>query len=86
MTKHASRLPLIVIYLIVILHRAGINLLPPVMPDMFGANDAGPTAGMAYGLFLSLYALMQFIFAPLLGGWSDRIGRRPLLLRHSVYK
>jgi len=32
------------------------------------------------GLLTGVYALMQFIFAPLWGRWSDRIGRRPLIL------
>ncbi len=75
----SSRLPLLVIYLTVVLDFAGIGLVLPVMPDLFGAKTAGAATGMAYGLFLSLYALMQFIFAPLLGGWSDRIGRKPVL-------
>jgi len=74
-----SRLPLIAIFLTVTLDMAGIGLVLPVMPDLFGANEAGATTGMAYGLFLSLYALMQFLCAPLLGGWSDRIGRKPVL-------
>ena len=32
------------------------------------------------GLLTGVYALMQLIFAPLWGRWSDRIGRRPLIL------
>ncbi len=32
------------------------------------------------GMLTSVYALMQLIFAPLWGRWSDRIGRRPLIL------
>jgi len=79
-----ARLPLFTVYLTVMLDMAGIGLVLPVLPDLFGANDssghlAGASAGMAYGLFLSLYALMQFLCAPLLGGWSDRIGRKPVL-------
>jgi DHA1 family tetracycline resistance protein-like MFS transporter len=80
MTKSTARLPLIVIFMTVILDMAGIGLVLPVMPDLFGANTTGSTTGMAYGLFLSLYALMQFVFAPLLGGWSDRVGRKPVLV------
>lgn len=58
MTKSTTRLPLIVIFMTVILDMAGIGLVLPVMPDLFGANTTGSTTGMAYGLFLSLYALM----------------------------
>ncbi len=75
-----SRLPLFTIYLTVMLDMAGIGLVLPVLPDLFGANQSGATVGVAYGLFLSLYALMQFLCAPLLGGWSDRIGRKPVLI------
>ena len=32
------------------------------------------------GLFGSAWALMQFLFAPLLGSLSDRVGRRPVLI------
>ncbi len=78
-----SHLSLFTIYLTVTLDMAGIGLVLPVLPDLFGANASGAmvgqNAGMAYGLFLSLYALMQFLCAPLLGGWSDRIGRKPVL-------
>ncbi len=73
-------LPLFTVYLTVMLDMAGIGLVLPVLPDLFGANASGATTGMAYGLFLSLYALMQFLCAPLLGGWSDRIGRKPVLI------
>ncbi|MFT4075179.1 MAG: TCR/Tet family MFS transporter [Asticcacaulis sp.] len=78
-----SRFALFAIFLTVTLDMAGIGLVLPVLPDLFGATKSGAAAGqstgMAYGLFLSLYALMQFLCAPLLGGWSDRIGRKPVL-------
>ena len=76
MTKAPSLFP---IFLTVILDAAGIGLVLPVLPDLFGAT-AGPNTGFAYGAFLSLYALMQFLFAPLFGGLSDRIGRKPVLI------
>ncbi len=75
MTKTTSLAP---IFLTVVLDAAGIGLVLPVLPDLFGAS-AG-TSGFAYGFFLSLYALMQFLFAPLLGSLSDRIGRKPVLM------
>ncbi|CAM3137910.1 TCR/Tet family MFS transporter [Asticcacaulis taihuensis] len=74
-----SCLALFAIFLTVTLDMAGIGLVLPVLPDLFGAAKSGATVGMAYGLFLSLYALMQFLCAPLLGGWSDRVGRKPVL-------
>ncbi len=77
MSKTTSLLP---IFLTVILDAAGIGLVLPVLPDLFGATAGTGTAGFAYGFFLSLYALMQFLFAPLFGGLSDRIGRKPVLI------
>ena len=42
----------------------------------------GDTAGAArvYGLFGTVWALMQFVSMPVLGALSDRFGRRPVLL------
>lgn len=37
-------------------------------------------AAPIYGLFVTIWAMMQFIFAPILGALSDRFGRRPVLL------
>ncbi|HWY26267.1 MAG TPA: TCR/Tet family MFS transporter, partial [Nevskia sp.] len=42
-------------------------------------GDPGQGAGM-YGLFVSVWALMQFFFSPLLGAISDRYGRRRVIL------
>jgi DHA1 family tetracycline resistance protein-like MFS transporter len=75
---HGS-LSLTAIFLTVILDAAGIGLVLPVLPDLFIAIGAGEGA-LAYGPFLSLYAFMQFIFSPLLGSLSDRIGRKPVLI------
>jgi DHA1 family multidrug resistance protein-like MFS transporter len=43
-----------------------------------GASQRG--AAVHVGLLTGIYALMQFLFAPLWGRWSDRIGRKPLVL------
>ncbi len=74
-----SPFALAAIFLTVVLDAAGIGFVLPVMPDLFGAASATRAAGPAYGLFLSLYALLQFLFSPLLGSLSDRVGRKPVL-------
>lgn len=79
MSKSAGRLPLATIFLTVILDSAGIGLVLPVLPDLFTAKGQGGHA-VAFGFFLSLYALMQFLFAPILGRLSDRVGRKPVLI------
>jgi len=64
----------------VTLDAVGIGLTMPIIPRLL--RDVGHIGelGWRFGAFLSLYALMQFIFSPILGLWSDRVGRRPVLL------
>lgn len=55
----------------------GFGIAIPLMPfyvTHFGAS------GASMGLMMSLYSFMQFLFAPLWGRMSDRIGRKPVLL------
>lgn len=72
--------PLVVIFATVILDAAGIGLTLPIFPallrDVGHANDLG----WRFGAFLALYALMQFLFSPVLGALSDRFGRKPVLM------
>ncbi|MDP9964032.1 DHA1 family tetracycline resistance protein-like MFS transporter [Variovorax paradoxus] len=69
-----------VILAIVTLDAIGISLVMPIVPSLL--REVGHTGelGWHFGAFLSLYALMQFICAPVLGALSDRFGRRPVLL------
>jgi len=70
------------IYAIVFFDAVGFGLLMPIMPDLLedvAALDLSRGATVA-GLLLTTFALMQFVFAPILGGLSDRFGRRPVLL------
>ncbi len=46
------------------------------MREVTGGDDFG----FLYGLMLSVFAIMQFVFSPVLGALSDRFGRRPVLL------
>jgi DHA1 family tetracycline resistance protein-like MFS transporter len=78
MPAPSQRLALAAIFSTVVLDAAGIGLVLPVMPDLF-ARSGQAADGTMYGLFLSLYALMQFVCAPILGSLSDRIGRKPVL-------
>lgn len=59
----------------------GIGLIIPVLPKLVEGLAGSPTAGaQAIGWLTALYAVMQFVFAPILGSLSDRYGRRPVLL------
>jgi MFS transporter, DHA1 family, tetracycline resistance protein len=69
-----------VVLAIVALDFAGIGLTLPIIPRLLSEVAHTGNLGWRFGAFLSLYALMQFIFSPILGIWSDRVGRRPVLL------
>lgn len=60
----------------------GFGLLIPVLPKLIVQFRGGDltTGSHAYGWLVSIYALMQFIGAPILGSLSDRFGRRRIIL------
>ena len=63
------------------LDAAGMGLVMPILPALL--HEEGVTADavpLNVGVLIALYAVMQFIFAPVLGTLSDRFGRRRVLL------
>jgi len=72
--------PLFVIFTAIVLDAVGIGLIFPILPTLL--QDVTHTQNVApyIGTMTALYAVMQFIFAPVLGALSDRLGRRPVLL------
>lgn len=60
----------------------GLGIIIPILPELIkefvGGNNA--LAGRYFGIIAAAYALMQFLFAPILGSLSDRFGRRPIIL------
>ncbi|RKE96260.1 DHA1 family tetracycline resistance protein-like MFS transporter [Sulfitobacter guttiformis] len=77
-----SRLPIIFIMLTLMIDAMGIGLIVPVMPDLIQEVGGGTLAEAAIwgGILSTTFAVMQFLFGPLMGGLSDRFGRRPVLL------
>lgn len=77
-----NRLPLIFILITVMLDSMGIGLIMPVMPDLIQELEAGDLGQAALwgGILAAIFAVMQFLFGPVIGGLSDRFGRRPVLL------
>ncbi len=68
---------LLVIFLTVFIDLVGFGVVLPLLPlysEQFGAK------GWQIGLIMAAYSAMQFLFAPVWGRLSDRIGRRPVLL------
>ena len=59
----------------------GIGLIVPVMPLLVGEYVTGrEEQALWFGVLAMTFGLMQFIFMPMLGAISDRVGRRPVLL------
>jgi len=65
---------------VVVLDAAGTGLVMPILPELLQSVAHTPDLGWRYGAFLSLYAALQFLAAPILGTLSDRFGRRPVVL------
>jgi len=74
-----SSLLIIPLCLIVLIDAMGFAMLGPILAARPLSDDPG-TANILYGLAVGLYPLATFFAAPILGGFSDRIGRRPVLL------
>jgi len=72
--------PLIIIYTAIVLDALGIGLIFPILPALLKEVTNSTDVAPYIGALAALYAAMQFIFAPVLGTLSDRIGRRPVLL------
>ena len=68
---------LLAIFLTVFVDLVGFGIVLPLLPTY--AHSFGASGLMVGGLMAS-YSAMQFLFAPIWGAWSDRVGRRPVLL------
>lgn len=77
-----GRLPIFVITATVTLDAMGVGLIMPVMPALLREVDGGSLAQAAAwgGIMSAAFAVMQFLFGPVVGALSDRWGRRPVLL------
>ncbi|MEM1397563.1 MAG: TCR/Tet family MFS transporter, partial [Pseudomonadota bacterium] len=73
---------IIVIFTTVLINMIGFGVIMPVMPSLIMEVTGEPLAYAAQwgGIVSAVYAFMQFLCGPILGGLSDRFGRRPVIL------
>jgi len=74
-----KRSPLIVIFTTVFIDLVGFGIVIPVLP-FYAEGTAFNATPRTVGLLFASYSIMQLIFSPILGGLSDKHGRRPVLL------
>jgi len=75
MKEHRAKIG--TVFLIVFIDLIGFGIVIPILP--LYAEALGPSPWV-FGFLMASFSLMQFIFAPILGRLSDRVGRRPVLL------
>ena len=66
-----------IVFLTVFIDLLGFGIVIPLLPLYAEKYHPSP---LAFGLLMSSYSAMQFLFAPILGRLSDRFGRRPVIL------
>jgi len=72
-----TRTSTIILFATLVIIMLGFGIVLPLMAFFITHFDA---SGSAMGIMMSSYSIMQFIFAPVWGHLSDRIGRKPVLL------
>lgn len=77
MQDKPQRGPIMILFASLVIVMLGFGIVVPILP--FYATHFGAT-GQALGFLMAIYSIMQFIFAPVWGKLSDRIGRKPVLL------
>ena len=73
-----SKTGLSLIFLTVFIDLLGFGILIPILPS-FAINELGVDE-TAVGIAIALYSLVQFIFNPILGKFSDKYGRKPVIV------
>ena len=72
-----KKAPLLVIFLTVFIDLLGFGIVLPLLPRYAEQFQASNTT---IGLLMASFSAMQFVFAPIWGRVSDRVGRRPILM------
>lgn len=70
------------IFITIVIDATGLGIIIPTLPGLIAevGEMTMDESKKYFGWIIMAYALMQFIFSPIIGGLSDRFGRRPVLL------
>jgi MFS transporter, DHA1 family, tetracycline resistance protein len=76
------RAAIVFIFVTVVMDVVAMGIVIPVLPKLIESFRGGDTAAAArtFGVFMTAWGLMQFLFMPVMGSLSDRFGRRPVIL------
>lgn len=81
------RAALLVVFLTVFIDLLGFGIVLPVLPrqaepylEALGLSAKVGMGGAVIGVLFAVFSLMQFVFSPIWGRLSDRVGRRPILI------
>lgn len=79
--KSSSSAPVTFIFVTLVIEAMGFGIVMPVLPEVIRKFVAGEASvATTYGYFIAVFALLQFLCAPIMGRLSDKFGRRPVLL------
>ena len=73
-----NKASLSIIFLTIFIDLMGFGILIPILPT-FASKELG-VSDFGIGSIVAVFSLMQFIFNPMMGKLSDKIGRRPVIL------
>jgi MFS family permease len=87
-TARSDRSALLIVFLVMVIDLLGFGIVLPLLPrygkELLGPLFPGETharlRGGILGLLMASFSLMQFVFAPIWGRMSDRVGRKPFIL------
>ncbi|MGK9477311.1 MFS transporter [Melioribacter sp. OK-6-Me] len=72
-----NRTALVIVFFTIFIDLMGFGILIPLLPT-FASKQLG-ISDFGIGIIVAVFSLMQFLFNPLLGKLSDKIGRKPLI-------
>ena len=76
-----KKMALYTVFLVVLTDLIGFGIVLPLLPFYASLFHASP---IAIGFLYSIYSLAQLFFSPIWGSYSDRIGRRPIMLMSTL--